>query len=115
MADTLPDIPASYTTAGKTNLKILEAGFGDGYNQRAADGLNSVQDSWSILWRARADADIKTLTDFFRDKKGYEAFEWQAPGDTTIKLWTCQDYTKTPITAGYSTLKATFKQEFDIS
>lgn len=112
---TLPDIPASYSTAGTTDFRILEAPFGDGYSQRASDGLNSVQRIWNIVWTARPDADIDSLYDFLVGLLGYDKFQWTAPDESTERDWVCKKpLNKTPITAGYSTLKAVFEEVFDL-
>jgi phage-related protein len=112
---TLPAIPVSYTTSGKTDFRVLEAPFGDGYSQRAADGLNSVRRTWNVVWTARPDADIDSLYDFLVALLGYEKFQWTAPDESTERDWVCKDpITKTPITAGYSTLRATFEEVFDL-
>ena len=117
MTDTLPDIAASYSSAVKTNFRTKSAQFGDGYTQRAADGLNSVARTWSLSWQSRPIADIDSLYDFLIAKLGAEAFYWTAPGDTQRK-WICQkDMQRTPVSAeasGYDTLKVTFQEVFDI-
>ncbi len=117
MADTFPAINPSYGAQGKTDFKTLDAEFGDGYSQRAADGLNSTPITWMLTWEARPNADIATIYDFLIDKLGFEYFLWTAPGDTERK-WICKDpITKTPVSAessGYTTLKATFTQVFDL-
>jgi len=114
MADTFPDIPPSYSSAGATDFRVLEAPFGDGYTQRAADGLNSTPRTYNLLWESRPDADIATIYDFLIDKLGFEYFLWTAPGDTERK-WICKKpITKTPITAGYTTLKCQFEEVFDL-
>lgn len=114
MTDTLPDIAPSYSAAEQTNLRTLEAQFGDGYSQRAADGLNSVQRAWSLTWQARPTADIDTLYDFLIDKLGFEAFYWTAPGDVQRK-WICKEpISRTPISTGHETLECQFEQVFDL-
>lgn len=117
MTDTFPAIPASYGSAGRTEFDVLEAPFGDGYSQRAANGLNSVKRTWALTWESRPNADITTIYDFLIDKLGFESFYWTAPGDTQRK-WICKaPLTKTPISAeasGYTTLKANFEEVFDL-
>lgn len=115
MADPLPDIPPSYTSRGDTGFRVREAEFGDGYSQRAADGLNSVGRVWSLTWQNRPNADVTTLYDFLVGKLGFEAFEWTAPDESSPRLWVCREgVTKTPVTAGYSTLTAEFEEVFDL-
>lgn len=114
MADTLPDIAPSYSSSGTTDYKILEADFGDGYSQRAADGLNSKKISWSLTWENRPDTDVSTLADFLNDKLGYEAFLWTAPDETTERKWIARTLDITPVAAGFSTLRTAFEEVFDL-
>lgn len=115
MADTFPSISASYGSAGTTDFRIREAPFGDGYSQRAADGLNSVRRIWTLTWENRPDADIATIYDFLIDKLGYEHFLWTAPDESSPRKWICKEnIAKTPIAAGYSTLRCEFEEVFDL-
>ncbi len=113
MADTLPDIPISFSSNGSVNMRVLEAQFGDGYNQRAADGLNSISTDWSLVWTARPDADITILTDFFRSKFGFEIFLFTPPNDIE-RQYVCKDYKPTPTADGFSSLTAKLEEQFDI-
>jgi phage-related protein len=62
--------------------RIRSARFGDGYEQRAASGLNADLATWSLTFENRSDADAASITAFLAARGGHEAFEWIAPGDT---------------------------------
>ena len=112
---TLPAIPASYSSAGQTSFRVLDAPFGDGYSQRAADGLNSIPITWNVVWTSRPDADIATLYNFLIALLGYEKFQWTAPDESSPRDWICREpIVKTPVTAGYQTMKAVFEEVFDL-
>ena len=114
MADTFPSIAPSYSSSPGTDFRILEATFGDGYSQRAADGLNSTKITWNLIWEVRTDADIAIINDFLVDKLGFEHFLWTAPNDTERK-WICKSINgPTPVTAGYATLSTEFEEVFDL-
>lgn len=114
MADPLPDIAPSYASSGTTDFRTLRAPFGDGYSQRAADGLNSAPITWALTWENRPDADITTLYDFLVDKLGFEAFLWTAPDESSDRKWIARSLNKTPVAAGYSTLQTEFEEVFDL-
>jgi phage-related protein len=114
MADPLPDIAPSYGSSGTTDFRVLEAPFGDGYSQRAADGLNSQRIFWSLTWENREDADVTTLYNFLADKLGYIAFLWTAPDESIERKWIARSMERTPIAAGYSTLQTEFEEVFDL-
>jgi len=114
MTDTLPNISPSYSSQEAVDFKILEADFGDGYSQRAADGLNSKKTEWSIVWENRENADIALLYNFLIDKLGYEAFYWTPPGESVVRKWIARGLEKTPVSVGYSTLTTEFEEVFDL-
>ena len=118
MADTFPDIAPTYGSSPKNDFRVLEASFGDGYSQRAADGLNSSKITWSLTWEVRPVADITTINDFLVDKLGFEHFLWTSPTEVTERKWICKSINgPTPISAeasGYSTLSCEFEEVFDL-
>lgn len=112
--DSLPNIPISYGTAGKTECRILENDYGDGYNQRAADGLNSVVATWDVVWEDVSVNDIDTLEAFFEAKKGYIAFLWTPPRRSVAKKWICKEWSRDIQGLKTDRLRATFIQEFNL-
>lgn len=99
-----------------TNARILKTDFGDGYSQRALDGINAIVDEWSMSWVVNS-TDADTLTDFFEARGGHESFDWTPEGESVSKKWTCKSWTKEPMTTILNvwSITATFKQEFDLS
>lgn len=116
----LPDIDTTHQISKQTNARILETPFGDGYRQRAGDGINSITDEWSLSWIVNS-TDTDTLTDFFEARGGYESFDWTPSGESVSKKWTCKTWTKTPTEAkdiagnNVWNVSATLRQEFDLS
>ena len=114
MADTLPSIAPSYPLNDQTSLRTRQAQFGDGYSQRAADGLNSTPKVLNLVFQARPNADITTIYDFLVDKLGFEAFLFTAPNDTERK-WICKEpISRDPVSTGHSTLKCVFEEVLDL-
>lgn len=112
MALTLPINP-SYGWAGKTEAKILEAEFGDGYSQRMPDGLNWLRDSMPLRWENLHEAEKDTLIDFFADHGGYIYWLWAPPGEDQ-KKWVATSWERTPKGADCYTVVANVKQVFDL-
>lgn len=117
--ETLPSINTTYQVSKKADARILETPFGDGYRQRAGDGINAIVDEWSLSWTVGA-VDANTLTDFFEARGGHESFGWTPHGESVAKKWTCKTWSKTPVEAKDPTgeevwsISASFKQEFDL-
>lgn len=120
MANVVPYFPTGdfeidFGVNNEINFTVLENRFGDGYTQRAADGLNSNRDTWSATWTNLKDSEAKLIFDFLRAREGYQPFYYQAPGDGVFKQWTARDIRRKPVDAGdvfYWTISATLKQEF---
>ena len=67
--------------------RTLTAQFGDGYMQRARDGINTITETWSLSWKNRKQADGDKLVDFFESTGGIQAMTWTPPNATeTIKV-----------------------------
>lgn len=47
-----------------TKFRVLTATFGDGYEQRAKDGINTKEDTFSVSFNNRLTAEIKNISGF---------------------------------------------------
>jgi len=106
----------SYTTARTTRARVLRSGFGDGYSQRAGDGLNSVISSWSVVWNALTPEEADYIDGFLAARGGHEAFSWTGPGEDQPRLWTCEVWSRAPQRAGSAraSMTATLEEASDL-
>jgi len=74
--------------------RVKVAKFGDGYEQRVADGINNDPDSWTISFTQRSGADIQALYDFMKARGGVEAFDWVPRGEVTARKFVCRKWTR---------------------
>lgn len=75
-----------YTVDPSANVtnRALTAQFGDGFEQAAADGLNTKQSVWSIRLSGTK-AEMKEVTDFLDDHGQWKRFQWSDPlGDEGV-------------------------------
>ncbi|MGE0256805.1 MAG: phage tail protein [Alphaproteobacteria bacterium] len=116
MTETFAPRAPSYTTARTTRARVLRAGFGDGYSQRAGDGLNCVISSWSVVWNALAPEEADYIDGFLTARGGHESFSWTAPGEDEARLWTCEAWSRAPQRAGGSraSMTATLEEARDL-
>ena len=113
--ETFPDIPPSYQSNKRTDFATLTANFGEGYTQRARDGLNSLRRAWSLVWNNLSNADTDTIVNFLNAHQGDEAFHWNDPITNTNELVTCSFYTETYNSYNATSISATFTEQFDIT
>ena len=82
----------------KTKHNVLTAKFGDGYEQRVLDGINTKQDQFSISFNNRPSAEVNLIAAFLDDNAG-KSFDFVitdkfSSGNlttSTIKV-VCDDY-----------------------
>lgn len=72
-------------TATKPRVRVVK--FGDGYEQRSPDGLNSLLRSYSPVFRAKDYLEAKVLDAFFTRHGSWKAFLWRSPmTNRTVKV-----------------------------
>lgn len=103
----LPDIARDRRSRLAERPRVLEAKFGDGYVQRAADGIHHIERTFEAVWRGIPLADLDTLVAFFRERGGVEAFEFTLPGETAARLWRCERWREQRVSASRANLTAT--------
>ncbi len=107
----IPTVGVGYT---KT-FRSLTAGFGEGYEQISADGVNTVREKWPLRWRDTKTATLTTIKSFLDLRGVNEAFLWTPPTGTQIKVRMRVGYKENfDRTLNVATLTTTFEQVFDL-
>jgi phage-related protein len=102
-----------YGAARKATPKVLISGFGDGYRQRAADGINNIDETWDLEF-VNEDTTIDDIDDFLVARGGWESFDWTPPGEAVSKKWSCAEWGRTKTGSGVDSLNASFQREYDL-
>lgn len=97
--------------------RVLRVQFGDGYEQRIAEGLNALQETYNISYANRPKDEIDDIAAFMDDKKGVTKFNYVIPdtnnsGETTIKV-VCDQYNLTYVNDSSYTFTATFRRVYE--
>lgn len=92
--------------------RVRVAQFGDGYEQRIADGINTRPQVWSLQFNNRTDTEAGNITTFLEARNGVEAFDWTPPGGSAIKV-VCREWSKTVARYNLNSVSATFQQVFE--
>ena len=104
--------------ARQSNPRVLVAKFGDGYEQRIADGINSVDEVFSVTFNNRSAAEIDDITGYFASLKGATSFTYTIPDDNAsgnelaIKV-VCQTYNQSYNYDGFYSVSAVFKRVYE--
>lgn len=102
----------------QTTPDVLIAKFGDGYEQRAANGINSLKEEYSVSFSSRKKSEIDNIISFFSVKKGITAFDFVVPdtngtnNETTIKV-VCDSYNTSFVNSEFYTCSATFRRVYE--
>jgi phage-related protein len=102
----------------QTKPKRYVANFGDGYEQRIAQGINPLDQTYSVTFNTRPKAEIDDIVAFFDSKKGVTNFAFTIPdtngsgNETTIKV-ICEDYSISYDYDDYYSCNATLKRVYE--
>ena len=97
-----------------SQCRVLRAEFGDGYSQRAADGINSVRDTYAVSWEGLSRTDANTIDTFLRTHGGHTAFKWTPPGASASRNWLCSEWRVRHSSATLDAITATFVEDFSV-
>ena len=105
--------------------RVLVARFGDGYEQRIADGINSINEMFSVTFNNRSAAEVDDITGYFASLKGATSFTYTIPdstqtsnvapdtaGERRLKV-VCQSYSQSYHHDGFYSVSATFKRVYE--
>ena len=103
-----------------SNPRVLVASFGDGYEQRIADGINTLNETYSLSFANRLKADIDDIVTFLDLKKGVSSFTLTLPdtnnttrtGERDVKVVTT-DYSVTYDYDNFYSLSVSLKRVFE--
>ena len=97
---------------------IFKAEFGDGYQQRIANGINNLKQEFSVSFATREKAEIDDIVGFFESTNGVTAFDFtfadtNASGnEETVKVYV-SEFTQNWDYDDYYTLSATFVRVYE--
>jgi len=115
MADTFtptrtPEVSSSSQTSYRTHL----AQFGDGYEQRIADGINTRRLRVTLQWRTLTSTEADQIEAFFRLQGGWKRFDYTLPWESSPRKWRLESHARgTPDQNIYS-VTADLAEVFDL-
>lgn len=90
--------------------RVRTAVFGDGYQQRVGDGINTVARVWNLTFR-RLTVDIDAIDAFLTARNGVESFTWTPPSGATGKF-ICKNWSQNIPAPQLQEISATFEEVF---
>lgn len=84
MTNIVDDSGSAYTVdrsaSESSKPRIRSFSFGDGYEQRIADGINTLGQTFSISFKNRSLTEANAIVDFFESKNAVTPFAYSPPG-----------------------------------
>jgi phage-related protein len=105
----------SQASSASTEFRILRSQYGNGYDQRVADGINSTKQTWSAQWDNLNSTDFSTLITAFDTAKGVDYFTWTPPGSGSSKKFIVLSYSITAKSGTIYDVSASLEQVFDLT
>lgn len=102
----------SFTTNKSHTPKVRGAKFGEGYEARMRDGINSNPKTWGIVFTNISDSDAAAIYAFLKGTDGVDYFIFNDP-DGEARHYTCKDPKQTFDAYNGNTVTATFVECFD--
>tara|TARA_B100000927_G_scaffold282858_1_gene269976 strand:+ start:1168 stop:1551 length:384 start_codon:yes stop_codon:yes gene_type:complete len=102
----------------KNTPVIFQAKFGDGYQQRIANGINNLDQEFSVNFKTRTKEEIDDIVGFFESTKGVTDFDFtfadtNASGnEETVKVYV-SDFTQNWEYDDYYSCSATFVRVYE--
>lgn len=101
-------------TSVEQEPRVRAAQFGDGYQQRAPDGINTQPQSWSLAFNDVGDETAADMVAFLRAQGGVLAFNYVPMWATAAIRVVCPSWRRTlGSQVGTSNVTATFDQVFE--
>jgi len=101
----------------QSQSKTFVAQFGDGYEQRIANGINSLMESYAVTFNNRTKEEIDDITGYLGSLQGVTAISFTIPdsnngGETTIKV-VCDSFSHTYSYDDFYSASATFRRVYE--
>jgi len=92
--------------------RLRVAQFGEGYQQRAQDGLNADLRKYTLTFGKRATAEATAILSFLETQGGVLSFYYThiAPTDNVQRIYVCKSWGCADAGYGVSDITATFEQ-----
>lgn len=109
------ELAVSKGSGVRHQIRVLEKRLGDGYTQRAAEGLNNVNLRYEAVWAALTEREATGLVEFLQERAGIEPFKVKKlPGLLSDRNWVCKDWSEEWVSAERRNVRAMLEEDFSL-
>lgn len=110
-----PPVNPTYDSSGTTKFRIKKIQYGNGYSQRAKDGINSVAKTFKLEWKVIDQQAYDYIYNFFTSLGGSQSFKYQVPGlDNEQRLYVSGEVSHKSVAVGVYEISVDIEQVFDL-
>lgn len=101
----------SYSSSVTISPKVKVIKFGDGYEQRTRDGINSILLDIDLSFDNRSSTEATAILHFLHEKSSYKSFLFlPSPPYNTMKKFVCRTWSHSTIFYDNQSIKAKFEE-----
>lgn len=89
----------SYNSREHVKPRVNTSQFGDGYEQRSGDGINTQMRTWKLVFDNQSTAQRDGIIAFFEARGAVESFDWTPPAGSPGKF-VCREWDD--VASGYN-------------
>lgn len=104
-------VDRGFERTSKPRVSVIA--FGDGYEARVPDGLNTLPRSYRLTFNSRTTTEADLIDNFLKARAAVEAFDWTPADDAVAAKFVCREWTRQHVAAGFWNISATFDEVFE--
>ena len=109
-----PPVKPHVSSPRRKDDRVLEARFGDAYEQTAGDGINTVTEEADLIWPAVNGAAGDYIESFFDSHGKRTAFRYRIPGRAATNRYKFTSFERVGVNGDLDSIRAGIRQVFDI-
>ena len=108
-------VAISQSSAKQTTWRIISMKLGNGYEQRAADGVNAAEVNWSAVWENITSSEKTTIVNALNSTGGWDYLTWTDPDDGVARKFVIDGAMSISVASGQLyTVSVPLRQVFDL-
>ena len=115
---TFPSIAPTFSATKNSRPNTRTTKFGDGYEQRLPNGINSIDETFNATFNNRTKEEIDDIMGYLASLKGATSFTYTIPdtngsgNETSIKV-VCENYSQVYNYGDFYSAMATFRRVYE--
>lgn len=101
----------NYTVTTAPTARLLK--FGDGYEQRIPETLNTIRKIWDLRFTNREMSQANAIIQFFEDRQAVQHFTWTPPDEEKEYKVIARNWKETIVSPNVKSITVKFERVFE--